>query len=121
MNDTDVEGDETIIVRGTNATPAVITLVDDDRPTATLSSTTTAIAEDAGATTVTLNAALDRGPAANARLNLTFDGTATRGASGDYTVTPTTMSITAGATSASVSLTITPASTTRPTTATRPS
>ena len=104
------EPDEAIEVNGTtpgtNVGSAVVTLTSDDDPGLRLSSTTTTIAEDAGATTVALTVALDEAPATDTTLTLSFSGTATKDT--DYTVTPTTVDVAAGETSASVNLTITP-------------
>ena len=104
------EPDEAIEVNGTtpgtNVGPAVVTLTSEDDPGLRLSSTTTTIAEDAGATTVALTVALDEAPATDTTLPLSFSGTATKDT--DYTVTPTTVTVAAGATSASVNLEITP-------------
>ena len=84
----------------------MVTLTSEDDPGLRLSSTTTTIAEDAGATTVALTVALDEAPATDTTLTLLFTGTATKDT--DYTVTPTTVDVAAGETSASVNLTITP-------------
>ena len=104
------EPDEAIEVNGTtpgtNVGPAVVTLTSEDDPGLRLSSTTTTIAEHAGATTVALTVALDEAPATDTTLTLSFGGTATKDT--DYTVTPTTVDVAAGETSASVNLEITP-------------
>jgi len=110
IDDAHWEPDEAIEVNGatagTKVGPAVITLTSEDDPGLRLNSDTTALAENAAATTVALNVALDEARATDTTLTLSFGGTATKDT--DYTVTPTTVAVTAGETSASVNLTITP-------------
>lgn len=111
LNDTVYEGDETAflgittIISGSGVTPngtqlRTITILDDDAsPTVTLSTAATAITETAGSTTVTSTLSAVSGMATTVELGLS--GTANSTA--DYTM-PTSITIPAGSTSASVTL-----------------
>ena len=103
---------KTIIVRGTNAAPAVITLTSEDDPAVTLSSTTATIVENAGATSVTVKAVLQEALTTAGTLTLTFSGTATEGSGNDYTASPKTITIPANTLEVSQAITITPANNT---------
>ena len=121
VDDTLVEGDETITVSGTNATLTVdgtsLTLTDDDSVTAAnlvidLSVDPTSVAEDAGATAVTVTAEFSNVVtyATDTTVTVTVGDSADSAVSGtDYAaVAGFTVTIPAGGTSGSTAFTLTP-------------
>ncbi len=91
-----------ILAAGSSAT---VTLTDNDpAPTVEWSLASQTVSESVGTVTLTANLSAASGLATTA--NITFTGTATRAASADYTSSAATISIPAGSTSGSVTLTI---------------
>ena len=115
-DDTDDEGDETIIVEGEasgfTVNPVTITLEDDDYPSTslTLTASPARLAESAGATSVTVTAELDAGPLeVDKSVSLALAGGAE--SPGDYTFAPAalpSLTIAAGSRSKSATITIDP-------------
>ena len=91
VDDNDAEEGETAIftiASGTGYTvgtpsAATVTISDDDDPVATIAAGTASIAEDGGASTLTVT--LSVAPASDVTVNLTRSGTATIGSGNDYT------------------------------------
>ncbi len=82
---------------------AVLNILDDDAaPTVAFSAATTTVAESAGSTTITVT--LSSASGQNVTVPLTLAGTAT--SPSDYTLAPTTITIPAGSTSGTATLTI---------------
>ena len=113
-NDTDAESDETVALSGTSGSlesgTATLTITDDDTPTAiALSVNPDSVAEDAGATMVTVTAALD-GSALSTATTVSVSrtgGTATSGT--DYTaISSFDVTIAAQATSGTSTFSFTP-------------
>ena len=116
-NDTLVEGNETITVSGTNATLTVngtsVTLTDDDGdPAINLSVNPASVAEDAGATPITVTASFSNSGtyATDTTVTVSVGDSADSATSGtDYAaVADFTVTIPAGQTSGSASFTLTP-------------
>ena len=116
-DDTLVEGNETITVSGTNAALTVngarLTLTDDDSaPAINLSVSPATVAEDAGATQVTVTATFSNSSTYAADTPVTVsvgDGGDSAISGTDYTAVPAfTVTIPAGASSGSAPLTLTP-------------
>ena len=116
IDDTVVEGDETLTVAGTSPGLAVhataVTIVDDDHTEITLSADPASVSEDAGApTSVTVTASTDGDTFADDRsVTVTIGADADPAVAGtDYaTVSGFTVTIAAGRTSGSSSFTLTP-------------
>ena len=115
IDDTVVEGDETITVAGTSPGLVVhgtsVTIVDDDHTDLTLSADPARVPEEAGATTVTVTASTDGDTfAADRTVTVTIGATGDAAVAGsDYErVAGFTVTIAAGHTSGSETFTLTP-------------
>ena len=115
-DDSDHEGDETIIVAGTSSgitiTHAILTITDNDgpppaQPAASFGLATSSAAENAGTHNVTVN--LSRAaPSGGLTLSYDVSGTATAGNGNDFTIQSSgTLSVAAGADSATIPVAIT--------------
>ncbi|HZG01230.1 MAG TPA: Calx-beta domain-containing protein, partial [Chitinophagales bacterium] len=112
VNDALVEGTETVVltlanpssglVLGTPITQTV-SIIDEDVPVATLA-TSTNTADESNASIITLTVTTDNPTLASETFNLNFTGTATLGS--DYTASATTVTIPAGNTSGTATVTI---------------
>ena len=112
-NDTDAESDETVVLSGTSSGlesgTATLTITDDDTPTAiALSVSPDSVAENAGATDVTVTAELNAPAASETTVSVSqTGGTATSGT--DYTaISGFTVTIDANQTSGTATLSFTP-------------
>ncbi len=113
VDDGDTEGSETIIidiasVSGGSATESgtqqqTVTMTDDEAVLASLTVSSSTIAEAAGTSTMT--ATLNQTTFADVIVNLSYSGTATNGS--DYATSPTSITVTAGQTTGTATLTAT--------------
>ena len=115
-DDSEVEGDETLILNATatgglSVAPVVLTIRDNDRDGITLSASPSSLGEDDSATSVTVTATLQGGARSSATVVTigALSGTATKDS--DYTATSlATITIPANATSGTGTFTVTPVS-----------
>ncbi len=106
-DDRDNEGDETVILTLSGGTgyslgsqrTFTLTITDNDGPTVSFARRSADVLENVGAHEVVIN--LSPAPSSNMTINYTVSGTATQGSGNDFTV-PRSVTVNAGATSASI-------------------